>query len=252
MNRLKERIEGKDCFVLLGGASLEYLRQVAKDFKDKDVCWCGMNFFLPAKTHILESIGKKFSFIFDISGIKNIVPYEEKCRIPRVEKYLEEEGSLFVTSKELERNFSWANRPDIFKNNQEKILFIEEIVNLFKIHNSLMAYLYLLTYCNVKNIYLFGCDGYEGEYIVKSALLSYFCPKEIREDCEIATGGTMYLGLPSDTVAFNGSFKNLYLDYCTEKKLIPRKIYNVNPDSFITIFPRISLLQLKELLNEGE
>ena len=78
MQRLKEKIEGKTCFVLLGGASLEYLRIVAQDFKDKDICWCGMNFFTPAKTHILDSIGKKYGVCrerirqIEVAGFKKI------------------------------------------------------------------------------------------------------------------------------------------------------------------------------------
>lgn len=251
MNRIKERVEGKTCFVLLGGASLEYLRRVAQDFKDEDICWCGMNFFTPAQVHILQSIGKKFSFVFDISGVENIVPYEQQCRIPRIEKYLEQEDSLFVSCKEVERNFNWAKRPDIFEKYKDKISYIEDIVDLNKIHNSLMAYLYLLTYCNVKEIYLFGCDGYQGEYIEHNAMLSYFSPIENEKDYLIGFGGKIHCALLSDTESFNGSFEQRYLNYCTEKELVPRRIYNVNPDSFITIFPRISLLKLEELFNEG-
>ena len=251
MNKLKERVEGKTCFVLLGGASLENLRRVAQDFKDLDVCWCGMNFFNPAETHILQSIGKKFTFVFDISGIKNIIPYEKTRRIPRIEKFLKEQNGLFVTSYEVERNFNWAERSDIFKNYKDRISFVEDCMYINTIHNSLMGYLFVLTYCKVKDIYLFGCDGYQGEYVVKNALLSYFSFKEVKEEVEIASEGSMYLGLPSDTSTFNGSFKNLYLDYCTEKKLVPRNIYNVNKDSFITVFPKLDL-EYSSVMNRGE
>lgn len=251
MNRLKEIIEGKDCFVLLGGASLELLRQNAQEFKELDVCWCGMNLFVPAKAHILDSIGKKFSLIFDISGIKNIIPYEKRCRIPRVARYLKEGEGLFITSNEVKRNFSLAKHSEIFDKYKDKIVFIEEIIDLDLIHNSLMAYLYLLTYYKVRRVFLFGCDGYQGEYIEKNCLLSYFCSINVKEDLEIAYDGSIYSGLPSDTNALNSGFKQIYLDYCTKKELVPRNIYNVNPSSFITIFPRINFEKVKEIL-KGE
>jgi len=252
MEKLKKLIENKICFVLLGGASLEQFRQNAQKFKDFNVCWCGMNFFTLAKDHILNSIGKKFTFVFDISGVKNIIPYEKECRIPRIENYLKNESGLLVTSHEVEKNFALAKRDDIFEKYKYKILFIEDCVNLYTVHNSLMAYLFLLTYCNVKKIILFGCDGYTGEYIIKNAILSYFCPNEVRREVEIASGGSMYLGLPSDTKTFNGSFRELYVEYCTEHKLIPKRIINTNLDSFIDIFPRLDYDNLITILEDWE
>jgi hypothetical protein len=207
-----------------------------------------MNFFIPAKQHILDAIGKKFSIVVDISDVLNVETYEKECRIPRVEEYLNKEGILIMSHK-IEDNFRRIGRKDIFQTHKHQIFFIEDYVNLDNVHNSLMAYLFFLTRFKVKDIFLFGCDGYDynEEIKEKNLIYSYFCPVEVRRDIEIAFG-YIFSGLPSDTQTFDTSFESNYLHYCTEHQLIPRKIFNTNKNSFINVFPRITYSKINEEL----
>jgi hypothetical protein len=241
---IKEKINGRTCIVTLSGASLETLRRASSLFTDIDACWCGINQFDLVQTHILSPIHKHFDIVLDISEVENAIEYEKRCRIPRIKNELERKDMIYITSETL---LSYGSLES-----GENIKIISDYLDISKVHNSLMAYLFLLTLGGAKDIYLFGCDGYQGEYIEHNAMMSYFCPEEVENDYRIAFPDKIKCALSSDTEAFNGSFKDKYLDFCTEKQVVPINIINVNPDSFIDIFKRINIGKAIVLLEESQ
>jgi hypothetical protein len=238
---IKDKINGRNCAVVLSGASVEELRKLISLFEHIDLCWCGINTFHLTQQHVLSSIRKEFDIVMDVSEVANVEEYEVKCRVPRVYRYLHETEGLFITSRKVFSNINRVKRIEL----EDKVKFINDYLNLDDVHNSLMAYLFLLTKEGANRIYLFGCDGYQGEYIEHNAMMSYFCPREIKEDYQIAFPGKINCALPSDTIVFNGSFQVRYLDYCTKHKLVPREITNANTNSFVTIFPRKTISEVQ-------
>jgi len=143
MNKLQEKIQGKTIFLLLGGASLEVLRRTIPLYRDLDATWCGINVFDVNVKHLLDPIGKDFSMVLDVSDVADVERYEKKCRIPRVLKYLER-GGLFISKDSIIDNFVHFGH-NIRKDYSNQLEIIGDYVRLGDVHNSLMAYIFLLT-----------------------------------------------------------------------------------------------------------
>jgi hypothetical protein len=197
-------LTNKTCAILAHGSSLSELESRIEEFRNKDIVWCGMNYFNPSE-EILKKIDKSFSIVFDCSTVKNNKAYEIYSRLPRLKEFLNRENTTYITLKTGRDNlYELRNRiGDNFNEKyNDKIIYGESLnmdCNQFCV--SLHLYIACLLKLNARNIILFGADG-GGTY--GNSVNSYFQADKILADKQLADN--ISYNMVGDTNNVNSSF----------------------------------------------
>ena len=197
-------LTNKTCIILAHGSSLSELENRIEEFRNKDVVWCGMNYFNPSED-ILKKIDKSFSIVFDCSTVKNNKSYEMYYRLPRLKEFLNRNNTTYITLKSGRDNlYDLRNRlgDDFNEKYKEKIIYGENLdFNCDQFCVSLHLYIACLLKLQAKRIILFGADG---GGIYGNSVSSYYKENLILEDKKHADN--VSYNMVGDTNNVNCSF----------------------------------------------
>jgi hypothetical protein len=233
-------LTNKTCAILAHGSSLSKLENRIEEFKNKDIVWCGMNYFNPSE-EILKKINKSFSIVFDCSTVKNNKAYETYYRLPRLKEFLNRDNTTYITLQTGRDNlYELRNRiGDNFNEKyKDKIIYGEKLgfdCNQFCV--SLHLYITLLLKLNAERIILFGADG---GGMAGNSVSSYYRSDLMLEDKKHADN--VSYNMTGDTNNVNSSFvpimKSIF-GYVPE-------ILNCSPISTYTVFKKVTYDELLE------
>ena len=257
MNRIKELIENKIIAIVLPGASiggnLGGLEARILSLKRYNFCWCGINNFKLIEDNILKKKDYHMSIVQSIGEVEQWEKYERELRYPMIKEFLERpENNVLILSSEIIENF---RKLSLEIDKYLSKIYVVENARKLDVPNGLTFYLQLLTLAGAKRIFLFGCDGYNNptELEKKVVVQHYYKAKAKLEELKAMfhKDGSRLNADPTNTIPFQGLFKPLYLEYCIKNRLVPARIINCNPNSVITLFPKISYDELEKYLNES-
>lgn len=233
-------LTNKTCAILAHGSSLSILENRIEEFRNKDIVWCGMNYFNPSE-EILKKINKSFSIVFDCSTVKNNKSYEMYYRLPRLKEFLNRNDTTYITLKSGRDNlYELRNKiGDNFNEKyKDKIIYGENLgfdCNQFCV--SLHLYIALLLKLNVRTIILFGADG---GGTIGNNVSSYYKSELILEDKKHADN--VSYNMVGDTNNVNSSFVPIMQSIFGH---VP-EILNCSPISTYTVFKKITYDELLE------
>jgi len=268
IEKIKNIIRNRSCFVVAKGASLKTLKGRIEEFKDLDVCWVTLNDFHYIENSILCKIEKKFELVSDCATVSQVKHYENNVRIPRFEDYLNRENNLLMLSElVVQQCFRDQKREDLLDKYQDKIITIDSLFSLPQCPkevwecppNSITLLYAFLIAGGAKIIINFGLDGFQSiidtegvspEFIrtVGTSILSYYMPEVVKQERFDGFGDYRNGSLSSDGQDFNIRWKNICKTYQTAFNNPGVKFYNCSPISSITAFPVINYNQVKEVI----
>lgn len=232
----------KTVVILLHGKSLEILESRIEEFRDKNIVWCGMNYFNPSEG-ILKKIDESFSIVFDCSTVKNNIEYEKKARLPRLIEFLDRNNTTYITLKSGKDNlYDLRNRigSDFNEKYKNKIIYGEDLgfdCNQFCV--SLHLYLTCLLKLGAKTIILFGADG--GGNIGNN--VSSYYKAELMQLDKVLADNTSY-NMTGDTCNINSSFIPIMQSIFGH---VPT-ILNCSEISTYTVFKKVNYNEILNLL----
>ena len=245
LDLLRRTISNRTVGICLQGASLHILENTIKKFESLDICWAGINRFNVIQDYILNQINKPLEIVLDIADVARADDYDKAVRIPRLETFIKKnEGGVILTKVSILENMLKVSKT-VALNPKHSCVFLDTDNCNFCIPNSLTLYLFLLTRYGAKQIVLFGLDGLTQNHTL---LTAYYRIESLLKERQIGFGNKHLCYLHLDAALFNTSFLGLYTKYCVEQNVIPLKIWNCNPDSYFTLFPKISHEKIREQL----
>jgi hypothetical protein len=242
-------LTNKTCAILAHGNSLYELESRIKEFRNKDVVWCGMNYFAPSE-EILKKINKSFSIIYDSSTIANdkALKYENNIRIPNLSKFLDrDKNNKYICSNSDNNNlYNLRERhfPEFNKKYKNQIICVEDLgINPKIFFVSLPLYIASLIKMGCKKIIMFGADG-GGKY--GNNIESYYNHKLVKAEKDVA--GILNYNISGDTSTVNTQFESIMIKTFG---YIPTEIFNCSINSAYTIFKKITYNEILNYLNNN-
>jgi len=245
-------INNKICCVLAHGKSIEKLEDFIINLKDYNICWVGIGLFTIFEEFILSKINKHLDIVFDCASVADsfLYKYENKVRLPRLEKFLErEENNLWVTTWGIIRDSVKKFKADWLIKYKSKIFVVDNIFPQNKIGfymsvpNSVCLLIAFLLFAQAKKIILFGLDG----SLKENNIDTYYKSEYHKKEHLAALGSIGNTALKRDTLNFNNKFPtllNLYRQLFNNNA----EIINCSPNSKITVIKNISYEDLKNYL----
>lgn len=236
MSKLRNIVSNKICAIVAHGKSIEELEKHIVDFKDFDLCWCGMNYFIPTE-NILKKVGKMFDVIFDSSLTENAKNYELNWRLPKLTEYLSRNyNNCFLTlSHNLPPVWQAVGKGEFATIFQNKIVYGEDLgFNTDQFCVSIPLFISCLVVEGAKAVIVFGMDanvnGVEG----------YYRPDLMIEDKKMAGHEKFFINVKGDAHNVNTSYIKVLDEICKSKTIKKPEIINVSPNSAITIFKKMN------------
>lgn len=234
-DKIKIAVAGRNIGILLHGSSVAELESHREELSDLDVCFCSMNYFRAPEERILNPVDKTLSIVF-CSSEEEIVK-----RTADLAEFLgRHERNLLITTSEAAELI-----PEITEVHRDRICLVGKPrlpQNLMP--NSLNVFLQVLLKTGISSRYiaLFGADG----LLTKGTKVSETYYGKERLVTEKRTWN-----LVNDTILFNFSFPLFYR--MENRPCFPQTVViNCSPDSYLTVFPRISQTEGLALLKEGD
>ena len=227
--RFKDIINHRPVAILLPGYSIYELADRIEDLRDCDICYAGVNRWLPLEQDILSKIDKQVSILFCAAPADWFI--EDIC------SYLErKEENVYIAERMDFKEFGGENLTRLYENYNEKLLFFTSFVTEdkwpnrdFPLHilreNSLSILTALITIAEPRTIVFFGADGGRIENVDL-----YF--KGLGRGSEGA--------LVQDAKTFNETMPTIMDRVYNLYKLNQVDIYNCSIHSNLTPFPRIT------------
>lgn len=253
--KLRQLINNRMIGIIARGSSLIELEKKIEELVDYDICWCGINNFIPAES-ILNKINKPLEFVSDCSNVPNREYYEKNIRLPRLINYLEKPNNLLQISNTVIADIKFINREDVLEKYKNKIITIDEVFTNPEYPkdvwnappNSMTLLLAAIIAGGTKKIIMFGYDGHYG--FDNIAVHTYYNPLSEIIEREAATGKAECGSLAYDTRSFNKDFPKIFEMYKTIYNNLNVAIVNCSPNSLFTTFKIINYNQLSQELNE--
>ena len=231
-SKLRSKIGDRTLGVMLHGASINELENRAKEFRDLDMCYMSINRFEVMERRILSKMGKRLDIVFLMSE------QEMPRRIQDLHRYLDRGDNILMTTFS---TLSWLEREDymhIIWNHDEQLYVMPRLLCRPVYPISLALILDQMVICKVRDIVLFGADGYvpDSENDVwnqEKMLATYYDPgyfKATNRPCGLAFG----------TKHFNETYE--YDDTALN-------VINCSENSHIKHFRKIGYDQLRETVN---
>ncbi len=240
--RLTDVVGGRTVALLLNGGSLGTLEKRIKDFTQFDLCFMGINRFRGIEQSILAQIDREFDVIFCMS--EQDIPR----RIRDLKLFLARDtDNLLMTTLCAMTWLGEGDRNLVLDNHSDKLYLMPRLLCRPAYPISLEVIVEELIKAGVKQLILFGADGYlEPSMAGKSELEiirwnqqrmldTYYEPEFFKEERR-ATG----VGI--GTVRFNKNFK-----YQPDKI----QIINCSPESHYAHIPKMSYDELWSMLALG-
>lgn len=161
--RFKRLIHGRPVAIILPGFSIYELVHRIEDLRGLDICYAGINNWLPLEQDILHKIDKRCSILVSSAEpdffIEDIVSFLER-----------QDSNVYIAERMQFKEAGGENLVRLYENYNEKLLFCttfwteEEKPNddyplHFIRHNSMSILVALLTIAEPSAIVLFGADG---------------------------------------------------------------------------------------------
>jgi hypothetical protein len=254
MQKIKNIIKDRPCFVVAKGASLEILKERIEMFKDLDICWVSLNSFNYIEDTILSKINKQFELLSNCATVLNVEHYEKTVRIPRMETYLKRPNNLFMTSElVLQECFRDMKRNDLLEQYKDKIVTIDSLFSLPSClpevwnqpPNSITLLFAFLIAGGAKKVVIFGLDGYQSSV---PGILSYYMPDFIRQERLDAFGDIRDGSIRGDGDDFNIRWKDILTLYKNSFNNPDVQFFNCSSISTITAIPKITYDQIKNII----
>ncbi len=233
--KLSDVIAGRTVALLLNGGSIKMLEERIGDFAHFNVCYIGINRFSTIERAILTKADKAFDIIFCMS--EQDIPR----RIHDIKLFFgRNTNNLLMTTL---CAMTWLDEPHrnwMLDNHVDKLYLMPRLLCRPAYPISLEVIIDELIKANIRNLILFGADGFlEPEMKGKSELeiirwnqqkmlSTYYDPGFFQEERRAT-------GVGVGTVRFNKNFK-----YQPEKM----RIVNCSPDSFYEHIPRMTYDQV--------
>lgn len=214
--------------LLCSGASLHLLEEKITDLAGVRFIWAGMNNYRPVETKILKKVGERFNYLYH-SDANEMEEYRQGLI-----EFMYRRDSTFVTSHgffmKMKDSLDCTYNCNVLLSNYANGWRLDSTKGHF---NSLTAYLLTLISLGHKRIFIFGADG-GGEYFDHQGPRAGVAPEVVQES------------LARDTKRMNHT---IWQEISTVEKLPMAEIYNVSPASKLECFDKISIDQIKEVLN---
>ncbi|KKM21713.1 hypothetical protein LCGC14_1632650 [marine sediment metagenome] len=242
--RFKKLVHGRPVAIILPGFSIYEFENRIEDFRDLDICYAGINRWMPLEEDILSKIGKHVSI-----GMSSAAP---DWFIEHICSYLDrEEDNIFISERMNFKASEGENLSRLYDNYNEKMLFFtsfdsyaekpnEDYPLHFIAENSTSILLCLITIAEPSAIVLFGADGgriSESGLYYKS-INEFIHPDRLDPESSIAR----------DTDWFNTDMSQTLEWTRQTHKLGKCKIINCSENSHLTVFPRLSYNETIEYL----
>lgn len=244
MINLKNIINNRPVFILLHGGSVQNLEDRIEEFKDANICWCGLGHFQIFEKYMLSKIDKRLDLVFDMATVPRREAYEP-VRHERLNEFLgRSDNNLWLTSHGMIRD-EWD------KVKPEKCLLVDslfpqdQIPYYMDVPNSATLCIASMLAGGASKIFIFGLDGYKGS--LQEGYKSYYKPEEAKKERLLALGSIEDPGINRDTDNFSIRFptclrryRELFGNYCD--------IYNCSPNSIYTCIEKIDYSKIKNIL----
>ena len=247
MSKLREIINNRICAVIAHGKSVEELDKRIAEFKDFNLCWCGMNYFEPTEA-ILNKIGKQFEIVFDCSQTENFKNYELNWRLPKLRKYLSRDTNncfvtLGATLGQLWQNIGIGEFKTLFQN---KIVYGESLgFDTDQFCVSLPLFITCLIVEKAKAIIVFGMDANV------NGINGYYKPELMVEDKKMAGHEKFVIHVKGDAHNINTSYPEMLNKILSNKGINKPEIINVSPNSDVTIFKKMNYNEILQWLKNN-
>ena len=240
--KLSDIVNGRTVALLLNGASIKMLEERIEHFVHFNFCFIGINRFSAIEKNILTKVGKAFDIIFCMS--EQDIPR----RIHDIKLFLARDTkNLLMTTLCAMTWLSELERNRLLDNYGDKLYLMPRLLCRPKYPISLEVIIEQLIKADIKNLILFGADGYlepemkgESEQDIirwnQQRMLNTYYDSEFFKQERRATG----VGI--GTVRFNKTFK-----YQPERI----KIVNCSPNSRYAHIPKMSYDRLIGALAVG-
>ena len=234
--RFKDIINHRPVAILLPGYSIYELADRIEDLRDCDICYAGVNRWLPLEQDILSKIDKQVSILFCAAPADWFI--EDIC------SYLErKEENVYIAERMDFKEFGGENLTRLYENYNEKLLFFTSFVTEdkwpnrdFPLHilreNSLSILTALITIAEPRTIVFFGADGgrIEEEGLYYKAINEFTHPDGLRPEDSIER----------DTGWFNNDMMETLARVRKTYGVRECEIINCSERSFLEPFPRWS------------
>jgi hypothetical protein len=227
-------IDNRIVGMLLFGNSINELEQRIEEFKNYNICWCGVGAYDILEEFILNKINKRLDIFFDCGEVERPIRFELKARTPKLLKFLERSDNNFHITM---HHFTKLRRLlgiDIEDRYKDKIIYAEDICPAHAFCVSFPLLLTCLTVLGAKNIIMFGCDGSN----TINSIDSYFHPELVKPEKILANNEIF--NLTGDSGWVTSGFPSIFKHVCENGQINPPTILNCSSKTIHNLWQKIS------------
>ena len=254
IERLQSIVRGRDIVVFAHGASLQIMEQRIEEFAGLDICYIGMNRFVPTEEYLLKKIGAEL----DVIAITP--PQRINEMMPHILEFLRRSKKNMLLTSGYALEVSMPPNPSrdaVEQEFDEKLIYYDSggqwpASPQDPLHviasNTLSVVLPFAVIGKPRRIFLIGADGY---IVPDSEGPSHF--KKNTKEFVYCDSGDLEAKfdeiLSRDTFEFNGTWETNVEAFAALYDTDVPPFFNVGPGSQIAITPKISLDECLELLH---